>query len=136
LERKFHKVMEEGIKPHRQLFFVEQSLLSATVSQMELEVKHFSKNYNCPLHFQDQVKNRDYFITDFDKLISIHYHDIFKNRNGVNPIRELLARAENGRKINELLSDFNIIQRETFSQIAIRNLKSKISDIQRWLKPN
>lgn len=128
--------MEEGIKPHRQLFFVEQSLLSATVSQMELEVKHFSKNYNCPLHFQDQVKNRDYFITDFDKLISIHYHDIFKNRNGVNPIRELLARAENGRKINELLSDFNIIQRETFSQIAIRNLKSKISDIQRWLKPN
>ncbi len=130
----FMKVMEAGIKPTKQLFFVEQSVFAATVSQMELVVKQFSKNYNCPLHLQDQVKNGEYYITDFDKLISIHYHDIFKNRKGVNPIKEQLSKSENGRKVNILLSDFNIIQKENLSQIAIRNLKNKIGDIQQKLK--
>jgi hypothetical protein len=122
----FLKVMDAGIKPDTGLFFVEQSVFSATVSQMELKVKQFSKEYNYPLPAVHKIANNKYVVSSFDSLVSIHYHGVFKNRNGVNPIEQRLLKTEKGKIINKLLNDFNILERET----TTLKLKRKLL---RWL---
>jgi hypothetical protein len=123
----FLKAMEAGIKPHSGLFYLEQSVFAATISQMELNVKHLNKNYNFPIHLLNRMGNRNYYISNFDKLVSLHYHKIFNNRKGVNPIKELLANSENGREINKLLYDFDIIRKKNISQILFKKLKNRIN---------
>ncbi len=87
--KNFEKVMDAGIRPDHGLFFVEQSVLSATVSQMELGVKHFSKEYNYPLHRDNKIRNKKYVVSNFDSLVSIHYHKMFQNKNRVGRVRKL-----------------------------------------------
>lgn len=120
----FLKVMEAGIKPDHGLFFVEQSVLSATVSQMDLVVKHFSNEYNFPIHKEQGIKNNKYLGSNFDDLVSLHYHKIFKNRNGVNPIEKQLE-TEKGKKIFKLINDFNVLQRVSKVSVIKSLLKKK-----------
>jgi hypothetical protein len=104
----FLKIMDAEIRPDLGLFFVEQSALSATISQMELVVKHFSKEYNYPIHLEHIMKNKEYVVRNFDSLVCIHYHKIFQNEKKVNPIEKQL-KTEKGEKINRLINDFNIL---------------------------
>lgn len=104
----FLKVMDAGIKPDSGLFFVEQSVLSATVSQMGITVKHFSKEYNYPIHLEHKIKNEEYAVSDFDSLVCVHYHKIFQNIDRVNPIEKRFS-TEKGKKINTFINDFNIV---------------------------
>jgi len=108
----FIKVMDAGIKPDQGLFFVEQSVFAATVSQMELKIKHFSKEYNYPVTSDGKIKNNKYLVSSFDSLVSLHYHEMFKNKHGVNPIKKQLLETEKGRIINKLICKFNILQRD------------------------
>ena len=106
----FLKLMDAGIIPDSGLFFVEQSAFAATVSQMELKVKHFSKEFNYPIHLENMIRNDKYLVSSFDSLASIHYHKIFRNKNGVNSIRKQLVQTKQGKRINELINEYNILQ--------------------------
>ena len=101
----FIKVMDAGIIPDSGLSFVEQSVFSATVSQRELKVKHFGKEYNYPIHIENQIKNSDYIVNSFDSLVSIHYHDVFKKRNIniAHSVIKKISQTAQGRRINKLL---------------------------------
>lgn len=59
----FIKVMDAGIIPDIGVTFIEQSVFSATVSQMELKVKLLAKKYNYTLHMESQIKNSDYIVS-------------------------------------------------------------------------
>lgn len=102
----FTKVMDAGIIPNHGLPFVEQSVFSATVSQMELKVKFFDKEYNYPIHMENQIQNSDYVVNSFDSLVSLHYHDIFKSKNTADSMIKKLMGNEKGRRINELIYEF------------------------------
>lgn len=104
----FIKTMDSGIIPDDGLSFVEQSVFSATVSQMELKVKNFAKEYNYPIHIENEIINSDYIVNDFDSLVSIHYHDLFKKRNinTAHSIMEKLSQTAKGRRINELIKRY------------------------------
>ena len=104
----FIKVMDAGITPNDGLTFVEQSVFSATVSQMELKVKPFSKQYNYPIHIENQIINSDYIVSSFDSLVSIHHHNVFKKENLGDAIRKKLIQTESGIRINELIKEFNL----------------------------
>lgn len=104
----FIKVIDAGIIPDDGVSFVEQSVFSATVSQMALKVKLFSKEYNYPIHIENQIINKDYIVNSFDSLVSIHYHDVFKKRNIniAHSIMEKLSQTAQGRRINELIKRY------------------------------
>lgn len=120
------KAMDAGINPQTGLFYLEQSVFAATISQMELNVKYLNNNYNFPIHLLNRMENRNYYLSNFDKIVSLHYHKIFNNRKGINPIKEQLANSENGREINKLLYDFEIIRKTNFPQILYKKLKNRI----------
>lgn len=104
----FIKVMNAGIIPDSGLTFVEQSVFSATVSQMELKVKLFGKEYNYPIHVENQIKNSDYIVSCFDSLVSLHYHDIFKERNisMAHFVMKKISKTPQGKKMNELIESY------------------------------
>jgi len=106
----FLKVMDAGIRPDLGLYFVEQSVFSATVSQMELKVKHFSREYNYPIHLEHSFTNQKYLANCLKDLVSIHYHKIFTNKTAAKCLRKQFLKTGKGRKLNKLISDFNILQ--------------------------
>ena len=89
-------------------FFLEQSILAATVSQMALKVKHFSKEYNYPIHLENKIINQDYIVDSFNSLVSIHYHKILKNNSHADYIAKKLEQTKQGRRINELIKQFDL----------------------------
>ena len=104
----FIKVMAAEIMPDQGISFVEQSVLAATVSQMELNVKKFAKEYNYPLHMENEIKNRNYIVGDFNSLISVHYHDVFKKERATSII-EKIKQTEKGEKLNDLINKFHLL---------------------------
>lgn len=104
----FIKVMDTGIVPDSDSTFVEQSVFAATVSQMALKVKLFSKEYNYPIHIENQIKNRDYIVRDFSSLVTIHYHSIFKKKNIdiAHSIMQKISTTPQGERINELIKSY------------------------------
>jgi hypothetical protein len=122
----FLKVMDAGIRPDSGLGFVEQSVFSATVSQLELKVKQFSKEYNYPLPAEHKIRNNNYTVSSFDSLVSVHYHGVFNNKNGVNPIERRLLRTEKGKRINKLINDFHVLQRESVASKLKRKIHRKL----------
>jgi hypothetical protein len=105
----FIKVMAAEIIPDQGISFIEQSVLAATVSQMELNVKNFAKEYNYPLHMENEIKNSNYIVDDFNSLVSVHYHDIFRSEMA-NSIIEKINQTAKGRRLNDLINQFNLIQ--------------------------
>ena len=104
----FIKVMDAGIVPNGGVTFVEQSVFSATVSQLELKVKLFGKEYNYPLHMENEIRNNDYIASNLDSLVTIHYHDIFKQRNIdiAHSIMQRISKTTRGKRLNELIKRY------------------------------
>ncbi|MFM2314491.1 MAG: hypothetical protein RLZZ04_3767 [Cyanobacteriota bacterium] len=75
----FEKVMLGGIVPKQGNYMIEQSTLSATVCALEAEVFPFSDPYSYPLPLHNRL-SREFQLTSFDQLVSIHYFGMFYYR--------------------------------------------------------
>lgn len=126
----FLKVMQSGLKPTDDLFYVEQSVFSATVTQMKLKVKLLEDRYNHPISF---LKSRSGSMTDFVEPVSIHYHKDFINENAMNPIENLLKESQNGRMINQKLKEFGLIKKSNGLEPFIYRLKRRYKRLQMLL---
>ena len=69
-------VWTEGIRPQEGDFFVEQSVLAATVSALEPAVTILPPTYNIPLHFFRDFPNWHWEVT-LPQCVSLHYHWVF-----------------------------------------------------------
>nr|NQU92416.1 hypothetical protein [Bacteroidota bacterium] len=126
----FIVLMKNGLRPLKEgNYFVEQSTFSATVSQLELKVKLLGKYYNSPIHRQINTTNIDYHIDNFDKLVTVHYHKIFKLNIGKNPLHEHLIKCENGKIINQQLDRFGVIQKNVVARSLFHKIKKGINGI-------
>lgn len=121
----FLKVMRTGLKPNHGLFFLEQSTLSATISQMELNVKMLEDTLNHQIFSFINPSYSDDLVENFINLSSLHYHREFRNNNGRNPIEELLNTTANGRIINKKIFEFGVLRKS--------NTFTKVLDTQRTL---
>ena len=108
--KNFKKVMNSGVRPDLGIFFVEQSVLAATITQMNLDVDLFGKEYNYPIHFNERLQNEDYFVSDFESLISIHYHKLFLNGQGANHSLVDKLSGKKAVKLNQLIQEFELFQ--------------------------
>jgi hypothetical protein len=121
----YEKAVEMKLIPRRSVF-LDQTVLSATVAQLELNVKHLGKYYNCPIHRIANSQNELYKLNDFENVVLVHYHKIFKNSNASNPIFDQLNYFKNGRIINQRLAEFNVLckENESLKMRIVKNLKN------------
>ena len=105
--KNFTKVMDSGIRPMAPIF-LEQSVFSATVSQMELNVKQFGKGYNYPLPHLSEILNQDYHVSDINQLVSLHYHNCFNRPLLFNTITNELLNSDKGKIINDMLFKYGV----------------------------
>ncbi|MDY6936876.1 MAG: hypothetical protein SWY16_04345 [Cyanobacteriota bacterium] len=87
--KNFEIAMENQLIPEAGMFHLDQLTLAATIAAMNLEVLTLSPTYNYPLHKQSQLNEGDRIET-FDKIVSIHYHWMFKGEDW----RDALANLE------------------------------------------
>jgi len=126
----FHKVMEAKLTLPNGHFYVEQSVLSATISQLDLNILESPKNYNFPIHLVDQMVNENYKLDSAQELISVHYHKLFQNSAASNPMKEFILGHHNGAYINEGLMKYNVLQ----SNIPQNNYVNKVDKKWRQFK--
>jgi len=124
-EKNFHKVMKLGLSPKSGISFVEQSVLSATISSLGNVVERLPKEYNCPAFVLDRTSNKDYQLKSFNEIVSLHYHKIFVNKSKNNPIHSELQQTEKGRVINQKIVEFSII-RKMRSQNSFKEMLKRL----------
>ena len=86
----FEKVMTGKLQPETGLFFVEQSVLAATLMQRESEIKELPFGYNYPVHMHRKI-NDEVRPRELEDLISIHYHKIFDDTLPTDVLNELFG---------------------------------------------
>lgn len=114
----FLKVMSHDLKPANKIFYVEQSVFAATVSQMELQVKILEDPYNYPVFPLIQSRLNKLVSEKNKNLVSIHYHKEFKKYYGLNPIEKLLQSHKNGPLINQKIQEFGLLPKTNFLKRA------------------
>ncbi len=87
----FRQAMEHKLMPEHGIFYVEQSILAATISSLEGKVKDFSFTYNYPIHLQDRIPDPERKIGHIDELVSAHYHKIFEHQHAARILRSLVV---------------------------------------------
>lgn len=109
--KNFRRVMDCGLSPRGEnLYFVEQTVFAATVSQMMLKVAEFEKEYNFPAFCAEGeiVKDR-WKVDDFEQLVSLHYHRLFDREDGVHPLKHHF-RTEKSLVLDRLLSENGVLR--------------------------
>ena len=102
--KNFDFIMSKKIKPKKGLFFLEQSVFSATVAQMNLDLAQLGKNYNYPLDSYSR-KWRGLFPFSLKNVKHVHYHKLFKDSRR-NPINRKLRQVKNGPMINKAIDEY------------------------------
>ncbi len=118
----FKKIMDLNLMPSKGLFFVEQSVLSATISAMNLQVQFIPKEFNCPLHLLKECQNKDFNVEDISRVGHVHYHKKLVNPRGINPYYNDLNKFERGKIINQKIVEFDVLRKENYRAMAKRKL--------------
>lgn len=110
-EKNFHKAMKHGLTPFSGLFFVEQSVLAATISALRCRVKTFSSFYNYPIHLQKIIPVPCQKAFSLDKIVSAHYHRIFEDGSAEDILKPMMdVKNPKSRWLASKLKSFNFYQ--------------------------
>jgi hypothetical protein len=101
-EKNFRAVMLKNIRPADGVFFVEQSVLAATICATNLRLNALPNEYNYPIHMHSEMRAPNK-IDSLSELKTIHYHKIFEDDPLVHPLKDLLVKNASSKKINRLL---------------------------------
>lgn len=121
----FEMVMDQGLVPGQGLFFVEQSVLSATISSMDLKVEELPDTYNYSpqshFHLKDQKKQ-----LTLDQIHTFHYHRLFNPPNKVHLERDFEAfKGEKLKWLKRELIECDINPQPYYEQWELDILKQK-----------
>ncbi|MCC5866479.1 MAG: hypothetical protein JJU31_15255 [Wenzhouxiangella sp.] len=106
----FRRVWSADIVPSQGNFFIEQSVLSATLSQMEADVHMLGKDCNYPVAGYAN-RWRGWYPFSLKNVTHMHYHKLFHGRDS-NPLKNRIARTAGGQAMNELI-DRHLVGRLT-----------------------
>lgn len=102
----FEKAMNLQIIPSQGIYFLEQSILSATISAAEENISNFSLNYSYPLPLHNQL-SKTAKINCFNQLISIHYFNAFYYYDWLQQLQKLKGINTNSDKYQWLCAAIN-----------------------------
>lgn len=97
----FRRVWSAGFVPAQGNFFIEQSVLSATLSQVGADVRSLGEDCNYPVAGYAN-RWRGWFPFSLKNVTHMHYHKLFHGA-GSNPLKARIARTADGEAINELI---------------------------------
>ena len=106
----FERVMQLQIVPKQGNYMIEQSTLSATICAMDESVFTFSSNYSYPLPLHNRLSS-EFRLDSFDKLVSIHYFNMFYYRNWqkeLNKLKNIDKNSANYRWLVQTISDYDL----------------------------
>jgi len=106
-EKNFHTVMSKGLQPQSGGFFVEQSVLAATICSTRLRIGAFPNSYNYPVHMQPGMQSCNK-IEYLSELTTIHYHSIFQNNLQQNPLKDMMNEGGHSDNIREILCNSGV----------------------------
>ena len=72
----FLKVMQHKLEPAQGVYFVEQSVLAATVCVLEENVFDFSYSYSYPLPLHNRL-SKEFRLHSLKQIVSVHYFNMF-----------------------------------------------------------
>jgi hypothetical protein len=98
----FEFIRSQGIRPAKDIFFTEQSVFSATVAQLELEVNPLGNSLNYPISIYTK-RWRGYYPYDLKKIKHIHYHKLLSKKIFQERVMRKIAATENGHVINRMI---------------------------------
>lgn len=142
----FEKVMYLKIAPPQGNYFVEQSVLSATLASMEENISHFSHFYSYPLPLHNRL-SKEFKINSIEQIVSIHYFNMFfytdwqKQLGRINIFDEF---SEKFQWLSEGISRHNMGDKSAFHRhmLNIRKVESKLHKfnlnikLSHWLETN
>lgn len=126
----FVRVMRKAMKP-RKMFFTEQSTYAAAIWSKGLKTKHFDAYYNCPIHNIQQCKHPDYVVHNLGKIVHAHYHKLFHNVAGVNPLYNEFEHFPEGRLINRKVHDFDLIVKQSAVRDYLRRARRSLKRLRK-----
>lgn len=108
----FEKVMKLRLIPPQGIYFVEQSVLAATVCSISMEenIFTFSPSYSYPLPLHNRLSKSDK-LKSFDEIVSIHYFNMFFYKdwkNSVDNLRNLNKKSDKFQWLRESISRHNM----------------------------
>ena len=80
--------MKLGIRPSEGPWYVEQSVLAATICTLEVAVQPMPDGYNYPLHLHARMP-AELRLESLESATSIHYHRFFDKPRLIHPLRAL-----------------------------------------------
>lgn len=127
-EFNFQEFMKTSLPDRRNLFFTDQTVLAASIVQLDLKVKllEWKSNYPLQLGLDGNIRNEKYKVPYFDCITTVHYHKIFKNKKYVPLVVNTLDKSENGKIVNKLIKEHGLIQQESIYHWVISKLFEKI----------
>ncbi len=126
----FEKIMHLQITPTQGNYFVEQSVLSATICLLEKNVITFSPSYSYPLPLHNRL-SKESKITSFNQLVSIHYFNTFYYkdwRKRMNSLRNIDKNHEKYEWLCEGIDRYNMPYQPIFHRhmLTIKKLEQKL----------
>lgn len=79
-KKNFETVMDIQLQPKRGLFFVEQSVLSATICSLTSAILTLPQEYNYPLNMHNRMPENKK-LRDLNNVVTIHYHKLFREQH-------------------------------------------------------
>lgn len=101
------KIIGDDIIPKNGAFFLEQSVFSATVLQINLPFKLVDNAYNYPFSLHDKISPK-FKMDDFSKIVTAHYHDLLVTKPYPKFFVDFLNRTEKGQWLKAQINDLAI----------------------------
>jgi len=119
-------VLRSGIQPSVGNFYIEQSVLSATIIKSGAEIKLMPKEYNVPVNNFRAVKNPDYRIDDFSSIVLAHYHRVFQSQERAARLIGQLKQLDHGPQLISILKQYNMIKKQP---TTLNKIKRKLKRV-------
>ena len=87
-EKNFQRIMRLGLQPQSGSFFVEQSVLSATICALGVHPLTLPSSYNYPFSLHNHMPPSKR-IGSLENVVSVHYHDMFDMQRSAHPLERL-----------------------------------------------
>ncbi len=134
-KKHFEKVMQADLKHKRKrIRNTDQATITASLISRDLDAISLDKRYNCPFHVQHKCKNEAYKVEKISELIHLHYHYVFSNRTGSNPLYDHLQGFEAGATINTKLLEYGVQRKMSSGEILEADFRSMINRVKRSIK--
>lgn len=120
----FELIWDKQIFPKSGMFFLEQSLFTATILQMKLNYGILNLGCNYPFSLHNKIAD-EFKINDLELIVTAHYHDLLVWKNHPDYFSAFLKSTKKGEWLKNQMEDLKI-KPDSMAQSYIGRIKKKL----------